>query len=117
MSPNVKPKSLEAPAPELLRPPGPDRRVSRVLPESLKPATTPLPHHAVDVSLWVKPPMIERRKSVEGLDTGIGPEETFGAAERRPSSRAAFRFASLASLSGPSPKDAWIFCQASATCK
>src|SRR5262249_46637609 len=59
---------MDAPAP--LTPPGPNSRLSKMLPESLKPVTTLLPHHAVDVSLCVNPAIIENTKSADALEIG-----------------------------------------------
>src|SRR3954453_17637889 len=62
------PESVETEAPEKLAPPGPNSRLSKKLPESLNPVTTLLPHQPVEVSLCVKPPEIENRKSAEGFE-------------------------------------------------
>src|SRR4051794_26503395 len=62
------PELVETEAPEKLKPPGLNSRLSRMLPESLKPVTTLLPHQAVEVSLCVNPPEMENRKSTEGLE-------------------------------------------------
>jgi hypothetical protein len=43
--------SVEKATPLKLAPPGPNKRLSGRLPESLKPTATSLPHHAVEVSL------------------------------------------------------------------
>ena len=44
-------------------------RVSNRLPESLKPTRATSPHHAVDVSFWVKPARREKARSVFGSET------------------------------------------------
>src|ERR1700704_2850470 len=67
---NDAPLLAEMEAPLKLAPPGPNRRLSKKLPESLKPTTTWLPHHAVDVSLCVNPAIRENKKSVEGFEIG-----------------------------------------------
>src|SRR5262245_25673726 len=56
-----RPRFVERATPLKLRPPD-VVWVSRKLPESLKPTTTLLPHHAVEDSLCVKPATIERVK-------------------------------------------------------
>src|SRR3954463_12323511 len=67
---NDAPLLLEMDAPLKLAPPGPNSTLSKKLPESLKPLTTWLPHHAVEVSLCVNPAINENRKSFDALEIG-----------------------------------------------
>jgi hypothetical protein len=63
------PPLVERATPLKLDPPGPNKRLSKTLPESLNPTTTVFPHQAVEVSLCVNPPKDEKATSVVGSET------------------------------------------------